>query len=245
MESNGIIGIVTDPGSGLTPHRARSQNVHLLALDRPLDEQYRNLLEHYDRLISLHGSINLCPMYDAASAAAESLGERVQVIDTQLGSAGLGAAALRAAELVNRGAGEAEVIEEVQRLASIGHLFLLTRDLDHLVENYMLPGALGRLGKTFGHWVLIGIEQGQMQAPRPVRSRKVPAAVARRLKQHFGNERLRVRVGVGDLPPSLSQELKETLAHSLRLEAGVLSPMDATARTRVGNQSLAVFAYPV
>ena len=245
MVKDEVIGVVTDPGSSLTPEAARARGVLLLDPAQPLEPQYRRLLEHYDRLLSLHASPQLCPMHDAAAEAAEALGERVRVVDTRLGSAGLGAAALRAAEWVSHGADSAETLREVERLAREGRFYLLTHDLDRLVENRMLPALVGRFGRALGHWALIGLEQGRFQAPRPVREGKLLPTLVALLRRSFAARRLRVRAALGDLPPHLPADLKEALADGLHLEAGSLAPMDPVARMRVGDHALAVFAYPV
>lgn len=245
MAKDEIIGVVTDPGSSLTPEAARRKGVLLLDPTKPLEPQYRRLLEHFDRLLSLHASPELCPMHDAAAEAAEGLADRVRVVDTRLGSAGLGAAALRAAEWIAHGADEKETLREVERLAREGRFFLLTHDLSQLVENRMLPPLVGRFGQALGHWALIGLEKGRFQAPRPVRDAKLLPTIAGLLKRRYGPVRLRVRATFGDLPEEVRGRLKEALARELHLEAGTLAPMDPVARMRVGDHALAVFAYPV
>ncbi len=245
MDKDEVVGVVTDPGSSLTPKAAHARGVQVLDPSQPLEPQYRRLLEHYDRLLSLHASPLLCPMHDAAAEAAEALSDRVQIVNTRLGSAGLGAATLRAAELIAHGADVTEVLYEVERLAREGRFYLLTHDLERLVENRMLPALVGRFGRVWGHWALIGLKQGRFQAPRPVRESKLLPALVRLLRRSLATRRLRVRAALGDLPPQLPADLKEALSNSLQLEAGSLAPMDPLARERVGDRALAVFAYPL
>ncbi len=245
MVKNEIIGVVTDPGSSLTPEAARSRGVMVLDPTVPLEPQYRRMLEHYDRLLSLHASPLLCPMHETATQAAAELTDRVRVVNTTLGSAGLGAAALRAAEWIARGADEIETLRELERLGREGRFYLLTQDLDQLVKNRMLPALAGRFGRALGLWALIGLEKGRFQSPKPVREGKVLSTLIGLLKRQFGSQRLRVRATLGEVSPQLRDEVKQALERELHLEAGSLAPMDPVARMRVGDRALAVFAYPV
>ncbi|WP_293170355.1 DegV family protein [Oceanithermus sp.] len=242
-----IIGVITDPGSSLSPRAARERGVLLLDPQAPLEPQYRRYLEHYDRLLSLHASPLLCPMHGmAAEAAARIEGRRVRVVNTALGSAGLGAAALRAAELLTAGADEDAVLEELHRLASEGRFFLATHDLSKLVENQMLPPLGDRFGQALGLWALITLENGRFRTPPlPVPSGQVLGAIARLLARTYGDRRVRVRSVFGDLPEAMREQVKTVLSERLHLTAGSLAPMDPVARGRVGDHALAVFAYPV
>lgn len=242
-----IVGVITDPGSSLTPKVARERGVLLLDPQAPLEPQYRRYLEHYDRLLSLHASPLLCPVHGMASEAAAKVGpQRVRVVNTGLGSAGLGAAALRAAELLTAGAGEDAVLKELRRLASEGRFYLVTHDLSKLVENKMLPPLGMRFGQALGLWALFALEQGRFRTPpRPVPSGQVIATVTRLLARSFSDRRVRVRALFGELPVDMREQLKSALGEHLHLAAGSLAPMDPVARGRVGDHALAVFAYPV
>jgi len=241
-----IIGIVTDPGSSLNPARARERGVLLLDPEQPLEPQYQRFLEYYDRLLSLHASPELCPMYEMAAKAAANLGKHlVSVIDTRLGSAGLGSAALAAADILGQGGDEAAVLAEVKRLAREGRFFLATNDLSRLTENRMISPLASRIGQAFHLWAILHLKKGRFQvAPVPVNQEQVLHHLARQLEKTYGNHRLRLRVLLGDLPSEVRDEAKGVLSDYLHIESGTLAPMDPTARARVGDRALAVFAYP-
>ncbi len=245
MAKDEIIGVTTDPGSSLTPEAANRKGVLLLDPMAPIEPQYRHWLEHYDRLLSLHASPLLCPMHDTVSEAVRGLTDRVRVVDTRLGSAGLGATALRAAEWLARGASEQETLAEVNRLAQEGRFYLATHDLRMLQENAMIPKLAARFGEALGFWALLTLERGRFKAPRPLRQGQVLETMAHLLERIYRKQRLRVRAVVGDLPNEVRHRFRDVLGQRLRLESGSLAPMDPVARMRVGDQALAVFAYPV
>ncbi|GEM_PF-2184919 len=241
------IGVVTDPGSSLSPEAAAKKGVLLLDPERPFDEQYRRYLGFYDKLLSLHASPRLCPMYERAKSAAETIAnQRVRAINTRLGSAGLGSAALRAASLLNGGKSEDEALAEVRRLADQGRFLLLSRDLRRLVENGLLPGFAGKIGAALRLWALISLENETfLTSPLPLAQGRVLQAVTAQLSKHFTTRAIAVRAVFGDVSADIHEGLKKELGKKLHLHSGTLAPMDAVARGRVGDHSLAVFAYPV
>ncbi len=240
-----LVGVVTDPGSGLTPRSARRAGVELLDPEAELVPQYRDLLRRYDRLISLHASSRICPMYRRVREAGPDPA-RVRLVDTGLGSAGLGAAAKRAAELLRQGAGEGEAVLEIERLRKEGRFLLATYDLSRLVENRLLPPMGDRFGQALGLWALLTLERGAFRVPPlPVPRARVIPTLAGMLGRRLGGRRARVRLVVGDLPEALKEEAKRALAGILDLERATLAPMDPLARGQVGDHAMAVFAYPV
>jgi len=241
-----IIGIVTDPGSSLNPERARRRGVLMLNPEEPLEPQYHKFLEFYDRLLSLHASPNLCPMYDAAQQAAANVGKNlVQVVDTGLGSAGLGSAALAAAAILGQGGGEAAVLAEIERMRREGLFYLATHDLSRLTENKMIPPLASHIGQALHLWAILHLKNGSFHvAPVPVAQDQVLPHLAHLLEKRFGKRRVGIRMLFGDLPEDMRDRAKEAFTQRLRLESGALAPMDPTARARVGDHALAVFAYP-
>ncbi len=218
----------------------------LLDPEKPLEPQYRNYLKYYDRLLSLHASPHLCPMHDMARAAAAAVGKNlVKVVNTRLGSAGLGSAALAAAAVLGRGGNEAAALAEVKRLAREGRFYLATNDLSKLMENRMIPSLAGRIGKALHLWAILYLENGRFRvAPMPLTQEQVLPHLAKQLRKAFADRRVRVRALFGELPEEVRGRTKETLAEYLHIESGTLAPMDPTARARVGDHALAVFVYP-
>ena len=243
-----LVGIATDPGSGLTPKVAQRLGVHLLDPSRPLGPQYRELLLRYDRVLSLHASEKVCPVIKLAIREAEATDpRRVLVHDTGLGSAGLGAAVQRASELLLEGAEETAILEELRRLRQEGRFLLLSGDLRALVKNRLLPPLGDRFGEALGLWALLTMERGSFKVPPlPVPQNQVPEVLATTLRRFLRRRRVRVRALFGrGLDPALQPRLKEALAKELVLESGSLGPMDPLATSRVGEKAIAVFAYPI
>ena len=239
-----ILGIATDPGSGLSPRVALEAGVHLLDPSAPLEPQYRELLKRYDRVFSLHASGRLCPLSERAKQEAPP---GVWVIDTGLGSAGLGAVALRAAELLRTGVEEGALLAEIERLRREGRFLLASADLETLVKNRLLPPLGDRIGEALGVWGLLTLDaKGAFRTPPlPIPASRVPEGMASMLRRTFRRKPVRVRALLGEVPADFKERLKAALAKELTLEHGSLAPMDPLAQAQVGRHAVAVFAYPV
>ncbi len=238
-----LIGLATDPGSGLSSRAAAQAGVHLLDPTAPFEPQYRALLKRYDRVLSLHASSRLCPVGTQAKGEAPA---GVRVVDTGLGSAGLGAAVQRAAELLRQGAGEEAVLAELERLRREGRFLLAASDLGTLVANRLMPPLGDRFGEALGLWALFTLDKGAFRfPPLPLPAARAPEGVAAMLRRMLGRRRVRVRALLGAVPPDFKERLKAALARELVLEHGTLAPMDPLAQSRVGEHAVAVFAYPV
>ncbi len=238
-----LIGLATDPGSGLSPRAAARAGVHLLDPSVPLGPQYEALLKRYDRILSLHASAKLCPVGTKARAEAPP---GVRVIDTGLGSAGLGAVVQWVAERLRHGAEEEELLAEVERLRREGRFLLAAADLGTLVENRLMPRFGDRFGEAFGLWALFTLEKGAFRVPPlPLPAARAPEGIAAMLRRMLGRRRVRVRALLGEVPPDFKERLKEALSKELTLERGTLAPMDPLAQSRVGKKAVAVFAHPV
>jgi len=242
-----LIALATDPGSGLSPKAALRWGVHLLDPTQPLEPQYRELLKRYDRVLSLHASAKLCPVGSQAREAANAADPlRIRVVDTGLGSAGLGAAVQRAGELLRQGLSEEAILAELDRMRKEGRFLLTTADLSTLAKNRMIPPLGERFGEALGLWALFTLEHGAFRfLPLPIPARRVPEALASTLQRHFSKKRVRVRVLLGNVPSEYRSRLKDRLEKTLNLAAGTLAPMDPLAKSRVGKEAIAVFAYPV
>ena len=242
-----VVALATDPGSGISPKAAARLGVHLLNPEEPLKPQYEELLRRYDRVLSLHASGKLCDMSFRATKAAQAVDPtRIRVIDTGLGSAGLGAATQRAGELLRRGLEEDAIVKEIERLRTEGRFLLATADLGTLVQNRLLPPLGDRFGEALGLWGLLSLERGGFRGPpAPVLKGNVPEALASGLRRSLGRRRVRVRALFGAVDPELRPRVRDQLERTLNVVGGTLAPMDPLAQSRVGQEAVAVFAYPV
>lgn len=127
-------------------------------------ERYEKLFSAgVEKILSIHASSTLSGIFNAARLAAESFGERVQVIDSEQLSLGCGFQVLAAAESIARGA----VIEEITRLIDDirGHIRLIAvlDTLEYLRRSGRVSWAKARIGGLLNLKPLIELTHGRVE----------------------------------------------------------------------------------
>jgi DegV family protein with EDD domain len=132
-------------------YRVQAASESLATTSQPspgrFEEAYRRLLADHEAVVSVHISEKLSGTCASARQGAELAGAaKVTVIDTEMVSMPLGLLALAAADLADRGAGAAEVVELVERLrARVGVFFMVAS-----LENLRRGGRIGRASALVG-----------------------------------------------------------------------------------------------
>lgn len=90
--------------------------------------------EGYEEIVSLHIASVLSGTMQSAQLAAETSPIPVHVVDSRNVSSGMGLMLSRACEMRDAGAGAAEVVEELERMASKTRLFIAPDTMDNLLK---------------------------------------------------------------------------------------------------------------
>lgn len=110
-------------------------------------ELYERLFQQgADQIISLHAPEILSGIYNAASLAAGSFGERVSVIDSQQITLGLGFQVLAAAEAIQQGASVGKVIEAIDDTRRRVHVVAMLDTLEYVRRSGRVSWARARIG---------------------------------------------------------------------------------------------------
>lgn len=110
-------------------------------------ELYERLFQQgADQIISLHAPEILSGIYNAASLAAGSFGERVSVIDSQQITLGLGFQVLAAAEAIQQGASVSKVIEAIDDTRRRVHVVAMLDTLEYVRRSGRVSWARARIG---------------------------------------------------------------------------------------------------
>jgi len=126
-----------------------------------------------EKILSIHASSKLSGIFNAARLAAESFGERVQVVDSEQLSLGCGFQVLAAAEAISRGA----VIEEITRLIKgiQGQIRLIAvlDTLEYLRRSGWVSWAKARIGGVLNLKPLIELTHGRVENLGAVRTTRL------------------------------------------------------------------------
>ena len=108
---------------------------------------YRQMLDSgYDAVVSIHVSSTLSSICDMASLGARPFGERVQVIDSEQLTLGIGFQAIAAAELAAQGAPMDEIIARVADTRRRARVYAMLDTLEYVRRSGRVGWARARIG---------------------------------------------------------------------------------------------------
>lgn len=116
--------------------------------------RYNYLATHYKSIISAHISSGMSGTWqnsaNAARKASEESGKKITVIDTKRITSSLGLIVLRAAEMIDSGAGHNEVVEGIEKWSQNTRILVTSRTMKYMVKSGRVSYSKGLLGKLLG-----------------------------------------------------------------------------------------------
>jgi len=135
---------------------------------------YEPLLEETDEIVSIHVSAKLSATYNNACQAARLVadrGARIEVIDSQVVSMGLGFLALRAAKALQAGTGIDDVRGIVERSIPHVHTIFVLDTLEYLRRGGRIGRARAFLGAVLRVKPLLSLRDGEVHPEERVRTK--------------------------------------------------------------------------
>jgi len=135
-------------------------------------ELYENLLkEGFEHILSIHPPIKLSGIFNAASSAAQSFGNKVEVFDSGFVSFGLGVQVVMAAEEASKGSTLERVksiLEDVKRRTRV---IAMLDTLDYIRRSGRVSWARASLGSLLQIKPFVEIRDGEVKRFGEVRTR--------------------------------------------------------------------------
>lgn len=133
-----------------------------------------NISQTFDEIICIFTSSHLCPYYNYAHEALASLGEklRIQLIDSQSISTGLGFLVQSAAEALDSGASSTEIERLVCSLIPHIYSVLCIPSLSYLYQNGHLDQAQAILGEMLELLPFFSLEEGRLAPLEKMRNQR-------------------------------------------------------------------------
>jgi DegV family protein with EDD domain len=135
---------------------------------------YRTVAADGGPICSIHLSSRLSGTHQSATMAAGTVageGATVQVVDSTNASLGLGFLVLAAARLARDGAGLAEIVAQVERMAPRIHLVFLLDTLEYLQRGGRIGRAQALVGSLLSVKPILRLDEGQVVPLRRERTR--------------------------------------------------------------------------
>ncbi|MEE8473511.1 MAG: DegV family protein [Dehalococcoidia bacterium] len=136
-------------------------------------EAYREAAEGADGVLSIHLSAKLSATVSSALLARDEMGPglRVEVVDSQSVSMGLGLLVIAAARAIRSGASLDEASELLRQAIPRTHVYALLDTLEYLKKGGRIGKAQALLGSLLNIKPLIAIRQGEVLPLERVRTR--------------------------------------------------------------------------
>ena len=188
---------------------------------------YRELAAQTDEIVSIHISARVSGTCESALQACNSLGgsPRVEVVDGETTSMGLGFQVIAAARAAQRGAGLDEVAAAARSVGRRVHLLVLLETLEYLRRGGRIGRAQAFLGSVLNLKPLLTIREGIVHPVARVRTRVRALDQIFRYCMAYG-EIEEVAVMHGTTPEDaemLAQRVRERLA-GVPVRVGRLGP---------------------
>jgi DegV family protein with EDD domain len=200
---------------------------------------YQKLAEESQEIVSIHISTKLSGTYEAALAGKQEVGDRcrIEVIDSQLATIGLGLVAIAAAKAANQGATIDEVLKLVEESINGVYVVAAPDTLEFLQKGGRVGKAQAWLGSILSIKPLISLRDGEVVPLERVRTHsKAIARVYELLNEHVPARELSVAYSTDP------EEANKLVAHLNRLfpeQPVYLSRFGAGLGTHLGPDSLA------
>ena len=126
--------------------------------------QYQEIFqEGFNEIISIHAASNLSGIYNAARLASEDFQQRIEVVDSQQLSLGLGFQVIQAANDVQHGISPDKILENIQSIKNKIHVYALLDTFEYIQRSGRVSWAKAQLGSFLNIKPLIALNKGTYQ----------------------------------------------------------------------------------
>jgi DegV family protein with EDD domain len=116
----------------------------------------------YSEIISIHASSNLSGIFNAARLAALEFKQRIEIVDSQQISLGLGFQVLQAAKVAQKGFAPDVIIKGIQSIKSRITVFALLDTFEYIHRSGRVSWAKARIGSILNIKPLIELKKGEV-----------------------------------------------------------------------------------
>jgi DegV family protein with EDD domain len=210
---------------------------------------YKDMLQKYDRILSIHASVQLSGILQSAMMAKAGFDEetaaRIDIFDTRMASMGEGFAVLRAAELVAIGT-EINVIKaEVEKVISSVTTRFVPDTLTYLQRGGRIGKASALLGNLLNIKPLLGVDVTVFPVEKIRGSRNVVAKIVEQVTSKIkpGKE-IRACI-INSNMPAEAVELEKQIKALYEVDEVLESKVGPGIGCHVGPKVIGITWYPI
>ncbi|GAB2630696.1 DegV family protein [Prescottella soli] len=198
-----------------------------------------------DGVVAVHISRQLSGTWEAGRQAAQTLGERVRVVDSASAGMGLGFPALAAARVARAGRSLEAVYQRAVEVAARGRTLIVVDRLDHLRRGGRIGTAAALLGTALAMKPVLHLVDGKLVLREKTRtSTKALGKLVDAAVEHAGSEPAAVAVHHSSAPQraeEVAAQLKERVPAMTEL---VVTEIGSVLGAHVGAGAVGVVVCP-
>jgi DegV family protein with EDD domain len=205
-----------------------------------------NALAAYERIYSLHISSKLSGTFQSASlAAAEVLGDKIRLVDTQSASVGIGMLALAIQDLLARGTSDEEIESLVERYRANAGILFTVDTLEFLAKGGRIGRARALMGSLLNVKPILAIEGGEVVPVTRVRGRAKALEEFRRRFEAATTDGPGLAVGIAhaEAAETVDQLREIVVATRPQAEIKLVTSLGAVVGTHAGPGTIGFFWY--
>lgn len=135
-------------------------------------ESFKNGVEDYKEVLSIHLSSKLSATFDAANVAKEKVQGDIEIFDTLTGSIGVGLQVLKAAELAKEGVAKSEILENLRKYRDQMNVVVYLETLENAVKGGRVSKPKEFVANLFNLKPIVHVEDGHVKILKTLRGKK-------------------------------------------------------------------------
>jgi len=214
---------------------------------RDFVQVYDTWADQAEAVLSIHVTSKLSGTCHSAEMAAQMVADKikVQVFDSQAGSAGLGFMCLEAARMAEAGKSIDEILSRLGTVRAQMNIFLTVADLKFAQMSGRVGRLQGALATLLNVKPVIGLDQGALDMIERVRSRKRSLdRLFELVREKVGQTQINAAVIHAQVPDE-AQEMLERVQREFNCAETFLHDLALGVAVHLGPGTLGLVAYPV
>ena len=135
-------------------------------------DSFKNGVEDYKEVLSIHLSSKLSATFDAANVAKEKVEGDIETFDTLSGSIGVGLQVLKAAELAKEGLSKSALLETLREYRDQMNVVVYLETLENAVKGGRVSKPKEFVANLFNLKPIVHVEDGHVKILKTLRGKK-------------------------------------------------------------------------
>ncbi len=204
-------------------------------------DSFKNGVEEYKEVLSIHLSSKLSATFDAANVAKKKVDGDIDIFDTLSGSIGVGLQVLRASQLAQEGVSKPMILENLQKYRDQMNVVVYLETLENAVKGGRVSKPKEFVANLFNLKPIVHVDEGHVKILKTLRGKKkgIRALTEEMEKKNIDYTDLTIGITHCDCLED-AQALKEEIEEKFKPKEILLTTMGPVIGTHAGPGGLLV-----